>query len=114
MYKQASDISCKNMATLAKKHQDYNNELFKHNMLSMHCGQGYPEGDIIESQYVNNKHCHYVRDNYDMEWWNSQYGSCVGEQFNINTKAKNNHKKNIMSCQPPDFSCANLISKQKF
>jgi len=128
-YKISSDISCNNMIKLTKKNQDENHNLFLYQMLSKNCGSGNNDGYLIPGELINVKHCHNKRSDYDLNWWDNKYNTCVGEEFNINTKSKlnnicnyinnipNNDKlknkfncNNNNSCNPPDFSKANIVN----
>jgi hypothetical protein len=123
-YKISSDISCNNMLTLTKKNQDENHNIFLYKMLSKNCGLGNKNGYLIPGELINIKHCHNKRSNYNLNWWDNKYNTCVGEEFNINTKSKINNICNISYndilknkvncnknnyCNPPDFSNANII-----
>jgi hypothetical protein len=110
-YKTASDISCKNMVKLAKKESDQNHNMFLNRMISKTCQYGDKDGYFLTGEVINPKHCDNKRPpvlNFD--WWKTQ--SCVGEQFNINTKNKNISKKDAnIDCNPTDFSKANDVSQ---
>lgn len=92
------------MKVLAKKHEDQNHRIYENNMLSMNCGLNNGNGEILPFEYINHKHCQYMRDKYDTEWMDKLYGFCVGEQFNIYTKQKNISNKKGFECSPPDFT----------
>lgn len=120
-YTSSSKISCNNMLSLAKKHQDQNYYIFNNIMLSSTCGYRDGSGDIIPFEYINNKHCQYKREQYDSEWMDNLYGSCVGEQFNQYTKMKNfSNKKSLNKCIPPnfnniiDYECQSLSLKNRY
>lgn len=108
-YKTASDISCNNMLCLAKKHQDYNRNIFLNRMISTNCGRGDSEGYFVIGEWINPKHCHNKRPDYNLDWWDKKNSFCVGEEFNQNTNAKFNNKQNKNFCPAPDFSKANLV-----
>lgn len=110
-YKIASDISCSNMVALSQKHADENHKQFINRMISLNCGNGGPDGYLIQGEWINPKHCQYKRSEYEYSWWDDQFGNCVGEQFNISTKAKFNDQRQLFksNCNPPDFSKANQV-----
>ena len=71
-YKTASDISCNNMLCLAKKHQDYNRNIFLNRMISTNCGRGDSEGYFVIGEWINPKHCHNKRPDYNLDWWDKK------------------------------------------
>lgn len=113
-YKNASDISCNNMTKLAKKHADENHNQFLNRMISFNCGKGDKDGYFVTGEWINPKHCHNKRDEYNYDWWDKNYKQpCIGEEFLINTRMKtfntNNNENN--NCTPTDFSQANVVSR---
>lgn len=95
LYVEASKISCNNMLNLAKKHQDFNKLQYDLKFDNDACEKYNTQitGDYIKSQWINNKHCDYERDKYNMNWWDNQHSysllkSCIPEELLINTKNK--------------------------
>tara|TARA_Y100000389_G_scaffold205137_1_gene263876 strand:- start:3144 stop:3584 length:441 start_codon:yes stop_codon:yes gene_type:complete len=107
---ESSKVSCNNMLLLAKKHQDQNSHRFK-NLFNQHLCEQYSsnfDGGRVPSQWINNKHCDFIRDKYDMSFWDKHHSlldSCIPQKHIENTKNKcsSNPIKPNMNCNPPSI-----------
>jgi len=109
LYKQSSDVSYQNMYNLAKKHQDQNNLQFQTLFNETLCNQynSTMDGSYIPSQWINNKHCDFIRDKYNMSFWDEQHSTsllnnCIPEKHIQNTKNKTSlyPTKPVFNCIP--------------
>lgn len=102
LFQKSSDVSCVNMTTLAKKHQDENTTRFYNNVM---CSPYYTtpyEDYVIFPQLITHKHCEYKRDNYNVNWMDDLYNRPIPDHFNINTSARFNCPGNNQNkiCHP--------------
>jgi hypothetical protein len=109
LYLLSSHTSCDNITSLASKHINENNTRLNNLFSIDNCSKlNTPYTDtLLDSQSINNKHCHYIRHKYPMQWWDnihslSLLSSSVPSDMIIQTRNRHlsSYNDNTFNCIP--------------